>query len=145
MKKAADQGHAQSMFAIGNYYSHGLFGLPKDRAEAVVWFRKAAELGFPLAEDMLGAAYEYGQGVERDPAQAKHWYQKTLEDTRKEAEQGDAAAQLWLGQMYERGFSDVQKNTALALYWYRKAAQQDGPLKSDAQSAVARLERDTSP
>lgn len=38
--------------------------------EATRWFRKAAELGFPGAQVMLGSAYESGKGVEKDIVEA---------------------------------------------------------------------------
>ena len=39
------------------------------------------------------------------------------------ADDGDAAAQVWLGQMYDLG-RGVPKNFAQATYWYRRAAEQ---------------------
>lgn len=40
------------------------------------------------------------------------------------AEQGDAAAQYNLGEMYENGRGGLRKNEAEAVRWYRKAAEQ---------------------
>jgi TPR repeat protein len=51
-------------------------------AEALRWYRKAAEQGDTSAQRNLGYMYETGRGVERDPAQARDWY-------RKAADQGD--------------------------------------------------------
>jgi TPR repeat protein len=41
-------------------------GAPQDFAEAVKWFRKAAEQGDAEAQNNLGAIYAQGQGVQRD-------------------------------------------------------------------------------
>jgi TPR repeat protein len=46
-------------------YANGQ-GVPQDYAEAVKWFRKAAEQGNAMAQYNLGIAYANGQGVSRD-------------------------------------------------------------------------------
>ena len=73
-------------------YLHGQ-GVRQDYAQAVKWYRKAAEQGFAEAQYNLGVRYDQGQGVPQDYAEAVKWY-------RKAAEQGDAEAQLNLGVMY---------------------------------------------
>ncbi len=44
-------------------------GVLKDEAEAVRWFRLAAEQGDALAQSNLGAMYANGRGVLKDPVQ----------------------------------------------------------------------------
>ena len=56
-----------------------------DKAEAITWFKSAAEQGLPAAQTSLGYAYRTGNGVEQDYAKALHWYQSA-------AWQGDAQA-----------------------------------------------------
>ena len=41
------------MFSLGQFYEYGAGGLPKDVAEAVKWYRKAADLGETLAKSKL--------------------------------------------------------------------------------------------
>jgi TPR repeat protein len=60
--------------------------VPHDYAEAVRWYRKAAEQGDAAAQDALGFMSGKGQGVSQDYAEAALWY-------RKAAEQGDVKAQ----------------------------------------------------
>ena len=67
-----------------------------DDAQAVVWFRKAAEKGRPDGMSYLGSMYEDGRGVAQDDAQAVAWF-------RKAAENGDPEGMINLGVMYERG------------------------------------------
>ena len=50
--------------------------MPKDNAEAVRWFQKAAAQGNPLAQVNLGWMYQHGLGVQQDSAQAAAWYEK---------------------------------------------------------------------
>ena len=48
-------------------------GVPKDDAEAVRWFRLAAEQGHTLAQNALGAMYANGRGVLKDSVLAHMW------------------------------------------------------------------------
>ena len=61
-------------------------GVPQDDAEAVKWYRLAAEQGNAAAQYNLGVMYDKGEGVPQDDAEAVKWY-------RLAAEQGAAAAQ----------------------------------------------------
>ena len=60
--------------------------------------------------------FERGHGVPQSNVEAARWF-------RKAADQGDAGAQYYLGNMFEQGrgvaLSDVE-----AARWYRKAADQ---------------------
>ena len=88
----------------------------KNYAEAVKWFRKAAEQGNADAQYNLGACYYNGQGVTKDYTEAVKWI-------RKAAEQGFAGAQYNLGNCYYKG-NGVTQNYTEAVKWYRKAAEQ---------------------
>ena len=100
---------------LGAMYSYG-WGVKEDEAEAVKWYRKAAEQGFAKAQYSLGFMYETGDGVKGDKAEAVKWY-------RKAAEQGLVLAQYWLGFMYYYG-DGVEEDKAEAVKWGRKAAEQ---------------------
>ena len=71
-------------------------GVLKDEAEAVRWYRLAADQGDADAQLNLGVMYDNGRGVLKDEAEAVRWY-------RLAADQGDAAAQFNLGNMYAKG------------------------------------------
>jgi hypothetical protein len=49
-------------------------GVAQDTAEAVTWYRKAAEHGNADAENTLGALYAEGRGVPRDSVRAYAWF-----------------------------------------------------------------------
>lgn len=49
-------------------------GVPKDEAQAVVWYRRAAEQGHASAQFSLGLMYAEGRGVAKDLVQAFMWY-----------------------------------------------------------------------
>lgn len=90
-----------------------------DPFEAFHFFRKAAELGHPGAQDRTGWGYQYGLGTERDLYQAAKWY-------RRAAEAGNAQAQTSLGVFLYMGLGG-EKDREEALYWTRQAAEQNHP------------------
>ena len=76
-----------------------------------------AKAGALPAQKLLGLMYKTGMGpFPKDAKQAVYWY-------RKAAEQGDAEAQVSLGQCYDEGFG-VEKDASKAADWYYKAASQ---------------------
>jgi uncharacterized protein len=54
-------------------YAQGL-GVEQDYAEAVKWYRKAADQGVTAAQSNLGLMYAQGLGVAQDYAEAVKWY-----------------------------------------------------------------------
>ena len=103
------------------------WGGANDR-EAVRWYRRSAEQGFPHGQNNLGWMYATGRGVQTDEAEAVRWY-------RRSAEQGHARGQNNLGWMYERG-RGVRRDRVEAIRWYRLAAAQGDQL---AQENLRRL------
>ena len=101
---------------LAAYVRTSVNGVKQDHAEAVYWYRLAAEQGNALAQYNLGAAYENGLGVPQNYVEAMRWY-------RKAAYQNNAAAQFNVGTMYycHRG---VPQDFVEAAKWYRKAADQ---------------------
>jgi hypothetical protein len=83
-------------------------------AEALGWWRQAADQGDALAETAIGAMYAEGYGVHQDYAEAVRWY-------RKAADQGHAVAELNLGIVYDGGFG-VPQDRMQARYWMQRAA-----------------------
>jgi len=84
-------------------------GVPQDVAEAVKWYRLAADQGYAMAQYNLGVMYDNGQGVPQDDAEALKWY-------RLAADQGQADAQFNLGVMYYNG-QGVPKDLIEAYAW----------------------------
>ena len=85
----------------------------QDYAEAVKWYRKAAEQGEANAQSNLGVMYYNGHGVRQDYAEAVKWNSKA-------AKKRNAIAQYNLGIAYESG-RGVRQDSALAQEWYGKA------------------------
>ena len=89
-------------------------GVPQDDAQALKWYRLAADQGIAAAQSYLGLMYDYGRGVPQDDAHALKWY-------RLAADQGIAAAQNNLGLMYDYG-QGVPQDYVEAHKWFNLAA-----------------------
>ena len=70
--------------------------MQQNYAEAVKWYRLAAEQGYAKAQVNLGSMYGEGNGVPQDNAAALKWYCLA-------AEQGEPKAYACLGFMYGLG------------------------------------------
>src|SRR5579872_6033572 len=69
----AEGGDARAQFDIGFMHARG-WGVPPNPAEAIPWYRKAADQGLPVAQHFLGVAYVNGEGVQADDTQAARWF-----------------------------------------------------------------------
>lgn len=87
-----------------------------------------AERGHPRAQEMLGAMYANGTGVDQDYVVAAEW-------ARRAANQGGAVAQAQLGLMYASGLG-VPQDGAQAFAWYSLAADQGNVLAQSALGAM---------
>ncbi|MFZ0423443.1 MAG: hypothetical protein WAL80_11250 [Xanthobacteraceae bacterium] len=87
----------------------------KDYAEAMRWYRKAADLDNSFAMYEISKLYSSGSGVTRDDAEAMRWRNKA-------AERGDGTVIVSIGADYENGSDGVAQDYAEAMRWYRKAA-----------------------
>jgi len=130
LRAKADSGDANSQYHLGLRYQTGN-GVGNDFAEAVKWFRKAAEQNYAPALNDLGLAYIKGNGVAEDHVEAVKWF-------RKAAEQGRRGSQYNLGLCYANG-EGVGRDLVEAVKWFRKAAEQN---YAPAQNSLALSYRD---
>jgi S1-C subfamily serine protease len=84
--------------------------------EACQIWQRLARQGHVLAQINLGAMYDTGKGVARNPVKAAQWY-------RVAAEIGNTYAQYNLGQLYAEG-RGVDRDMKQAYDWFRKSAEQ---------------------
>ena len=106
-------------------------GIPQDDAEAVRWYRLAAEQGHASAQYNLGLMYDNGEGIPQDDAEAVRWY-------RLAAEQGSASAQNNLGVMYSNGEGVPQDNVEAHMWLNLAASRLSG---ADRERTVATRDR----
>lgn len=115
---SAAEGDPQSQFALGALYAEGdtVAGVAPDFAQALSWYRKAADQGHAAAQFNLGIFYASGQAVPRDLAEAARWWQLA-------AMQGHVEAQFNLGLLYAQG-NGVDIDLREAAKWWEMAAKQ---------------------
>jgi len=102
-------------------------------SEAMVYYQRAADKGYPRANTNLGHFFYKGLGVPVDKNRA---FALTLEA----AQAGHARAQFNVGQMFEYGEGTAQ-DYEQALFWYQKAAlqEQDAVSSRKAKERIPRL------
>lgn len=106
-----------------------------------VWEKRARE-GDPVAQNVVGMAYKYGEATAQDHSMSLHWFLKA-------GRQGDADAQFNLGRIYGKATGSVYgkqraapRDDGAAVHWYRIAAEQNyGP----AQRNLAEMYAEGSP
>jgi TPR repeat protein len=114
LQLAAQHGDPEAQFNLAWAYHDGGYQLPQDDAEALRWWRKAAEQGYARAQYDLGKAYDLGIGVQQDHVEAIRWW-------RKAAAQGEIHSENNIGQNYYDGMG-VKQDFKKALYWWHRAA-----------------------
>ncbi|MEJ8768214.1 tetratricopeptide repeat protein [Prevotella sp. HCN-7019] len=160
LRLGADLEDPACIFSLGLEYQIGKM-VEIDDQKAFYLIKKAANLNYVDAYEMVGNCYLHGWGVEKNINEAKQWFRKgaekddsgcqaaladyyiELEDDyeqayywyRKSAEQGDSYAQLKTGAYYATGYKGcVEKDINEAIKWYRKSADQGN---TDAQYRLA--------
>jgi len=127
-------------------------GVPKDSDKALEFYRQAADMGHPQAQEDLGLIYYTGYGVEQNYVEAVKWYKKAALQGRIKsaydlgimhcrgegtpvddsegakwilvaAEAGSAEAQWALALMYGRG-QGVPQDKEIARQWIRRVGDQ---------------------
>ncbi len=114
-EEAAKAGNPFAQNSLAWLYREGRGGLDKDPAQALKWYKQAAEQGFSLAMTALGHIYREGDGVDQNYVTSLNWYQKA-------AEAGDIDAMSALGFAYQNGLG-APKDYGVAKSWFEKAAQ----------------------
>jgi TPR repeat protein len=109
-------------------------GVDEDDAEAIRWYRKAADQGLASAQASLGFIYEFSESLPANLGESVRWY-------RLAADQGNAEGQYRLGVLYRDG-RGVPQDYIQAYQWFsRAAANSDTAYQEDATRelfAVAR-------
>ncbi|PKS06400.1 hypothetical protein jhhlp_007148 [Lomentospora prolificans] len=114
--QAAELGHAEANYRMGDAYEHGKLNCPRDPALSVHFYTGAAEKGHPAAMMGLCAWYMVGAEpiLEKDEEEAYEW-------ARRSAELGYVKAQYAVGYFTEMGIG-CRRDILEANVWYVKAA-----------------------
>jgi len=104
------------MYELGN-------GVPENDAEAVKWYRKAADQGHAKAQSNLGVMYFNGDGVPENHVRAYVWLSMAKTQGYESAKKGvetvknlmtkqqTADAQALAAQCYESGYKDCEEKS----------------------------------
>ncbi|KAK4130444.1 HCP-like protein [Trichocladium antarcticum] len=114
--QAAELGHPDANFRMGDAYEHGKLNCPRDPALSVHFYTGAAERGHAAAMMGLCAWYMVGAEpvLEKDEDEAYEW-------ARRSAELGYVKAQYAVGYFTEMGIG-CRRDILEANVWYVKAA-----------------------
>jgi len=121
LEKAAAQDDPYALYALGRAMDEGQGAALPDPVRAADLYRRAAQLGHPLAALRYGLALSEGNGVRKDPATAQIWLLHA-------EKAGVAEARLALGDMAartppSRDKAANQNVLRVAVSWYEAAAQ----------------------
>jgi uncharacterized protein len=120
LQLAADQDQPDAIANLGLCYARDEQPMwEKNIAKAISCFRRAGEMGVPLAQCCLGVYYKNGDGVPKDSAKAFALYKLA-------AEQGNKEAEYNLSKCYYYG-DGTERDRGAAAVLERRAALQGHP------------------
>jgi TPR repeat protein len=122
LEKNAKSGISEAQVRFGM-----LLQKEKNFAEAVSWYRKAAQQGNVDGMRGLGSCYRDSQGVDENATEAMKWY-------REASSRGDGDADSDIGGLYHNG-RGVPKDDAAAVSWFRKGADKGSAYAMDDLAA----------
>jgi TPR repeat protein len=120
LEKAAATNDPYALYALGRAMDDTLGPVAADPVRAADLYRRAAELGHPLAAMRYGLALNEGNGVKKDPTGALKWLSYAQSN-------GVPEAGLALGDLYartppSRDKAANEKMLQSAISWYEAAA-----------------------
>jgi TPR repeat protein len=116
--RAGQLGSVNAQRLLGVMYATGDWSGPKDLAEAVRWYRFAAEKGHAESQYDLGFMLLLGQGAPRNVEEGLNWLERA-------GELGEYKAFRLLLDCYENGYCDVPVDTAKTAFWRSRAEEYD--------------------
>jgi TPR repeat protein len=121
-RKAAEQGHADGEYGLGNMYLNGE-GVKRDLAEARKWISRAAEKNHPRATTTLAQAYISGglglDDKERSSEDARRWVTRA-------ADSNHVPAMDYLAKAYRAGLMGFAVDPKQAEAWEARASKMRG-------------------
>ena len=113
IRESAEAGNAYAATLLGDCYGKG-WGVQRDDAQAVAWYRRGAEAGDTMGMVALANCYLFGTGVGVDEEQSFQWNMRA-------AKAGSPEGMLNVALDYEGGHG-VPETPEAAFMWYSRAA-----------------------
>jgi len=115
-RRAAEHGDAEAQWEVGDRFVRGK-GTTSDIDSAREWFLKAADQGYPAAQNSLGNIFSHGLCRDgKDEEEALRWFSRA-------AWQYHAPGMKSMGDMFLHG-RGVERDDFEAARWYRLAIEQ---------------------
>lgn len=114
LRQAALAGDATAIYAVASRAAEGR-DMPRDMILAIHLYERAAQAGYPPAQERLAMIMEKGIGIARDPKQAVMWYERA-------AQGGNIRAMHNLATLFASGWNG-KPDYAAALRWFNEAAE----------------------
>ena len=106
-------GNIKYCLALGILYQTGQEGVKQDYSKAAKLFKKACDVGEPIACGQLGVLYYDGKGLKKDISKATNLFKKACND-------GEAVSCAQLAKQYLYG-EIVEKDVNKAVILFKKA------------------------
>lgn len=117
LARAAEEGSdAEAALFLSGLLQRGDGRRDPDLGQAWRWLMKAADMGHPDAQHLVGVAYFTGRHVGQDSAMAAFWF-------RRASANGSAAAQCNLGAFCAQGIGGIEVDLGEAFRWYTESAK----------------------
>ena len=114
LHKSADNGNMYALYTLSEIYD-----IPGDNTSVQKYFFNTAErcanAGCEPCFSLLASAYEFGDGIKSNYAQAVYWYEKG-------AEKGDYRDMDCVARLYAKGDDSLPQSKKEAIKWYIKSA-----------------------
>ena len=118
--RRAEKGHLDAQHNVGACYATGDWDGPKDEAEAVKWYTRAAESGHGESQYDLAFMLLLGEGTKKDVEKGLWWMEQAVRN-------GYTYAARVLSDIYKQGMFGVGIDDEKANYCNEKAgAIKDG-------------------
>lgn len=111
----AHKGNPQAQYYMGLMADNGVGPVQRNKEDAILWYRKAANQNHAEAQFALANAYALGRGVPMNPTEMFNWL-------RKAADNGYMPAMVSMAAVLDRGFG-LPQDLAAASDWIRRAAE----------------------
>ncbi len=113
--EAAKKGNVAAMEAIAKKYMKGTEGLPRNRAQAIYWYKQAAEKGNIEAMEKISQMYAKGRFLPKNPEKAQFYFEKLAET--------DVRYCFKIANYYVEGNDGFPQDYELAEKWYERGAE----------------------
>lgn len=113
--EAAEKGNDIAMLAVAEKFMKGGKGLPRNRVQAIFWYKKAAEAGNLEAMDKVAKMYAKGRFLPKNPEKAQAYFEKLANK--------DSSYCFKISEFYGDGKDGFPRDDIKAAEWYARGAQ----------------------